>query len=125
GAEEHARLVLGGGHEVLVGRFDKNGDPILAGVPTFAPSVERHDHVVVLRLAEGAAERLGNANHFVGVRLYTKGFSNGIHVGEEFGGEVGANEDDFRTVIVIGLSDEAALRDREIADVGKVGSGAN
>src|SRR5208283_231699 len=125
GAEEHAGFVLASGHEFLVGRLDENGDPILAGVPTFAPSVERYDHVVVLRLAESATERLGNSNHFVGVRLYTECFSDGIHVREEFGGEIRADEDDFGTVIVIGLSDETTLSDREIADVGKVGGAAD
>src|SRR6516162_806717 len=121
GAHEHAGFVFAGFDKLGAGSLDKDGDPIVVAVPTFAPSAERHNHVVVLRLAEGAAQRLGDADHFIGVGLHPNGLADRIDIGEELFDEVRTDEDDFGAVVFVRKSNETALRDAQIADVGKVG----
>src|SRR6516225_5012227 len=125
GAHEHAGFVFAGFHKLGAGSLHKDGDPIVVGVPTFAPSAEGHQHVVVLRLAEGAAQRLGHADDFIGVGLHTNGLANRIDIGEELFDEVRTDEDDFGAVVFVRKSNETALRDAQIADVGKVGGRAH
>src|SRR5208337_2487475 len=81
-------------------------------------------HVVVLRLPESAAQRFGNSNHFVSVRLHTKGLSERIHSGEKLGGQIRSDEHDLGMVFLIRWRDETSLRGVKVANFGKVRSGA-
>src|SRR5271165_161452 len=93
-------------------------------MPAFPPGAEWQDHVVVLRLAEGAAQWLSNPDDFVRVVLDTNCLADRVHVGKELGGQVGTDEDDFGMVLLICLCEEASLRRGQIADIREVGRGA-
>src|ERR1700732_856245 len=65
GAQEHARFVFSGAHHFAIGGLDEDGDPVARTMQFLLERVKRHNHEIVLRLAEGAANGLGDTDHLI------------------------------------------------------------
>src|SRR5260370_35677029 len=100
GAEKHRGFILACGHHLGIRGLDEYGCPVDLAMPALEEGIHGHDHVVVLRLAEGAAYGLGYADDFIGVGADTNGFAERIDIGEKFWGEVGAGEGELGASLV-------------------------
>src|SRR5262249_26324830 len=110
-----SRFVLCCYHHFSTGSLNEDGDPIALAMEFLFKSVDRHDHEIILGLAEGAADRSSYANHLILVSFRADRFADGIHVGKEFRGNLGTDKDNFLAMVVVRLGDEAALGDTDAA----------
>ena len=123
--KKHARFIFAGLHHLQIGSLHENGEPVLLAVPFLHIGIQRDDHVIVLGLSKGTAERLGDADDFVAVRFRPDGLADGIHVGEKLLCQVGSNEDHFRPMLIVRGGEESSLCHVDVTHVGKIRGGAH
>ena len=87
--------------------------------------MDRHDHEIVLRLSERAADWRGNADDLILVGLGAECLANRIHIGIQLCRNVGADERHSRAMLVVRFGDHSALCDADIANVRIIRRGAH
>src|ERR1700730_13157733 len=121
-AHEHAGLVFGGLHDFGVLRLHKNSQPIVLLMPIFVVGAERKQDVIVLRLAEGAADFGGYTDNFVGVSARPNGLTDGIDGGEEFLHHIGADKTYRRVMHIVAFGQESPGGKIHVTDLSVIGS---
>ncbi len=105
--------------------MNEDSDPVILFVKFPLIGMDRHDHEIVLRLSERAADGSGNSNDLIFMRFGAQGLADRVHVREQLGGYVGADKHNLRAMFVIGFGNHAALRYANVANVGVVWGNAH
>src|ERR1700722_6994039 len=121
-AHQHAGLIFGSLHDFGVLSLYKDGQPVVLLMPIFVVGAERKQDVIVLRLAEGAADFGGHTDDFVGVGARPNGLTDRINGGEKFLHHVGADKTYRRVMHIVALGQESAGREIHVTDLSVIGS---
>src|SRR6266849_7945364 len=115
GAHQHACFVLARAHHLRAARLHEYTHPVARTMQLFFKGVQRHDHEIVLRLPEGAADALRDSYDLILMRFRAHQFPHRIDIGEKPVRHVRADEYDFPAMVVVGLVNKAALHDVDVA----------
>ncbi len=119
GAQQHARFVLRFHQVLLVDGFGDQADSVVRAVG-LEVALDGNHHEVVLRVAEHAAQRLGDADHFVRIAFNLDGLADRVAVREEARANIVADEGHRRVAADLFVGDAAAGIHLNIVDGGNV-----
>ena len=81
-SHQHASFVFGRLHHLGIGRLNKDSHPVVLPVKLPLIGVDGHDHKVVLRLPERAADGGGDSDDLIFMSFRAEGLADRVNVGE-------------------------------------------